>query len=570
MPGTNNAQNRDGDGGGGDGDRGDRDGDRDIKFALAQINPTVGDLSRNADTIIRRCRQARDQAADVVVFPELCISGYPPEDLLLRRDFLDACAARLRDITAATAALDLAVIVGHPLFENGRVFNALTVLRGGATLETYRKRRLPNYTVFDEKRYFAAGRRPARADLNGLRIGLAICEDIWHRRPLAQTVALGVDLIIAINASPFHNQQAFLREEGVVVKQARRHQTPLIYLNQVGGQDSLVFDGSSVAVNADGGIAARLPVFQECMRCVTFRRGGGRGHGFVSAPAQIDAREQGPELIYRALVLGVRDYIDKNGFSGAVMGLSGGVDSALTLAVAVDALGAQRVTAVMLPSRHTSAMSIEDARAEAKALGVRYEEISIEPLYQSALEQLRESFAGRDADATEENIQARCRGLLLMALSNKFGRLLLTTGNKSEMAVGYATLYGDMAGGFSALADVPKTLVYELARHRNRGGRVIPERVITRAPTAELAPRQKDADTLPPYDVLDPILEAFVERDQSPQQIIAAGFAPATVGRVIGLVVANEYKRRQSAPGVRVTSRAFGKDRRYPITSKFF
>lgn len=555
MP-DNNAEYGDGDGG----------GDRGIKFALAQINPTVGDLAGNADSIIRRCRQARDAAADVVVFPELCISGYPPEDLLLRRDFLDACAARLRDITAATAALDLAVIVGHPLFENGRVFNALTVLRGGATVETYRKRRLPNYTVFDEKRYFAAGRRPARVDLNGLRIGLAICEDIWHRRPLAQTVALGVDLIIAINASPFHNQQAFLREEGVVVKQARRHQTPLIYLNQVGGQDSLVFDGSSVAVNADGGIAARLPVFQECMRCVTFRR----GHGFVSKPAQIDAREQGPELIYRALVLGVRDYIDKNGFSGAVMGLSGGVDSALTLAVAVDALGAQRVTAVMLPSRHTSAMSIEDARAEAKALGVRYEEISIEPLYQSALEQLRESFAGRAADATEENIQARCRGLLLMALSNKFGRLLLTTGNKSEMAVGYATLYGDMAGGFSALADVPKTLVYELARHRNRGGRVIPERVITRAPTAELAPQQKDQDSLPPYDVLDPILEAFVERDQSPQQIIAAGFAPATVGRVIGLVIANEYKRRQSAPGVRVTSRAFGKDRRYPITSKFF
>jgi len=541
-----------------------RDGE--VKFALAQINPTVGDLAGNASAIIRHCRQARDDGAHAVVFPELCISGYPPEDLLLRADFLDACAVKLREVADATAALNITVIVGHPLLENGRVFNALSVLRGGSAVETYRKRRLPNYTVFDEKRYFTAGRKPATVTINGLRIGLAICEDLWHRAPVAQTVALGVDLIIAINASPFHNRQAFLREEGVVVRQSRKHQTPLLYLNQVGGQDSLVFDGSSLAVNADGDIIARLPAFEACMRCITFRA----GDGFIEAPNQITARLDGAELIYRALVLGVRDYIAKNGFSGAVLGLSGGVDSALTLAIAVDALGAKRVTAVMLPSRHTSTMSIEDARAQAEALGVGYREISIEPLFESALQQLRDAFEGRDSDAAEENIQARCRGLLLMALSNKFGDLVITTGNKSEMAVGYATLYGDMAGGFSALADVPKTLVYELARYRNSIAAVIPKRVLTRAPTAELAPEQTDQDSLPPYDILDPILEAFVERDKSPAEIIADGFDPAVVHRVIRLVIANEYKRRQAAPGARVTSRAFGKDRRYPITSKFF
>jgi len=532
-----------------------------VKFALAQINPTVGDLAGNLAKMMDRCRAARDENADVVIFPELAISGYPPEDLLLRDDFLAGCARRLRELSEA--ALGVTVIVGHPLAENGKVFNALSVLCGGETRALYRKRHLPNYTVFDEKRYFTAGRRAAVADLKGLRVGLTICEDIWHRRPVAQCAELGADLIVAINASPFHNEQAFLREEGVVRKKARRFGLPMIYLNQVGGQDGLVFDGSSVVVNAGGEIAARLPAFREAMQCVEFRRP-------AFAPGRVAARLHRCELIYRALVLGVRDYIDKNRFNGAVLGLSGGVDSALTLAIAVDALGAKRVTAVMLPSRHTSAISLEDARTEARTLGVRYREMSIEPLYRAALGQLQKWFAGRTADATEENIQARCRGLLLMALSNKFGYLVLTTGNKSEMAVGYATLYGDMAGGFSALCDVPKTLVYDLAAYRNSVSPAIPERVLKRAPSAELAPNQKDQDSLPPYDILDPILEAFVERDHSPEQIIAAGFDTATVRRVVALVTANEYKRRQAAPGVRVTSRAFGKDRRYPITSRFF
>ncbi|MDD9858659.1 MAG: NAD+ synthase [Gammaproteobacteria bacterium] len=534
-----------------------------VKFALAQINPTVGDLAGNLAKMIHHCRAARDENANAVVFPELAVSGYPPEDLLLRDDFLAECARRLRELGEAAAPLGVTVVVGHPLAENGKVFNALSVLCGGETRALYRKRHLPNYTVFDEKRYFTAGRRAAVADIGGLRVGLTICEDIWHRRPVAQSAELGADLIVAINASPFHNEQAFVREEGVVRKKARRFRLPMIYLNQVGGQDGLVFDGSSVVVNAGGEVAARLPAFREAMQCVEFHRP-------AFAAGRVEARLQSPELIYRALVLGVRDYIDKNQFSGAVLGLSGGIDSALSLAIAVDALGHERVTAVMLPSRHTSAMSLEDARAEAQTLGVRYQEISIEPLYRAALGQLQAWFAGRAADATEENIQARCRGLLLMALSNKFGYLVLTTGNKSEMAVGYATLYGDMAGGFSALKDVPKTLVYDLAAYRNSVSPAIPERVLKRAPTAELAPHQKDQDSLPPYDILDPILEAFVERDHSPEQIIAAGFEPATVRRVVAMVVANEYKRRQAAPGVRVTSRAFGKDRRYPITSRFF
>ena len=533
-----------------------------IKFTLAQINPTVGDLDGNLGKIIRHARAARDDhAADVVIFPELAVSGYPPEDLLLRRDFLRQCERRLAQLQSALP--DLIVIVGHPLLENDKLFNALSVLGGGEVRARYRKRQLPNYTVFDEKRYFSAGREALVTDIKGIRVGLTICEDLWLPAPVKQCVDRGADLIISINASPFHNEQAFLREEGVVLKKARRFHVPIIYLNQVGGQDELVFDGCSLAVDAQGTVTTRLPAFRETLETVVFQRGR-------LVPGKVEPRLRGAELIYRAVVLGVRDYLLKNHFKGAVLGLSGGIDSALSLAIAVDAIGKERVAAVMMPSRHTSDMSVEDARAEAETLGVPLDVISIEPMYRAALAQLKGLFAGRAVDATEENLQARCRGMLLMAISNKFGYMVLTTGNKSEMAVGYATLYGDMVGGFSALKDVPKMMVYELARYRNEVSPVIPERVITRAPSAELAPDQKDQDSLPPYEILDPILEAFVEHDRSAEEIIADGYDQASVRRVIAMVVANEYKRRQGAPGVRVTSRAFGKDRRYPITSGFF
>ncbi len=538
-----------------------------IKFTLAQINPTVGDIAANVAKILCYCQFAKEKcAADVVIFPELAISGYPPEDLLLRDDFLRECERGLAELKAR--ALGIVVIIGHPLRENGKIFNALSVLCDGKTRAIYRKRHLPNDGVFDEKRYFTAGKQAQVIDIFGIRIGLTICEDIWQTRPLKQCVELDADLVISINASPFHNEIALLREEGVVLKKARQFGLPMIYLNQVGGQDELVFDGCSVAVNGCGEVAARLPAFCEASRTIIFKQ-----NKFL--PSKIDPHFVDPELTYRALVLGARDYVKKNHFNGIVLGLSGGIDSALSCAIAVDAIGKELVMAVMMPSRYTSDISCKDARAEAQALGVRYEVIPIETLYQTTTAQLKPLFEGMDLpanpvpDIAEQNIQARCRAMVVMAISNKLGYLLLTTGNKSEMAVGYATLYGDMAGGFSVLKDVPKMSVYQLAKYRNGIGKVIPERVIARAPSAELAPAQKDVDSLPPYEVLDPILEAFIEHDRSAEQIIAAGFDAATVHRVLKLVVANEHKRRQAATGVRVTPRAFGKDWRYPITSGF-
>ncbi len=557
---------------------------QDIKFTLAQINPTVGDLTGNLAKILRHCNYARDEcAADVVIFPELAVSGYPPEDLLFRQDFLAQCESCMEEIKLA--AHGICIIIGHPLMENGKIYNALSVLCDREVQTCYRKRRLPNYAVFDEKRYFSRGTEAGLTDIKGARVGLSICEDIWHSESVKQLAELGVDLIVSINASPFHNEQAYLREEGVVLRAAQRFQLPIIYLNQVGGQDELVFDGGSLAVNAGGEVAARLPAFRESVETVILR--GAQLMGGAIAP-----RLHGAELIYSAITLGVRDYLNKNNFQGIVLGLSGGIDSALSLAIAVDAIGAARVSAIMMPSRFTAQMSLEDARAEAEALGVRFEVIPIEPIYQATMAQLKPLFTSHSkrahsqhmaTDTTEQNIQARCRGMLLMAISNKQGCMVLTTGNKSEMAVGYATLYGDMVGGFSAIKDVPKMMVYQLARWRNEHGNAqangnhsdknlppIPQRVITRAPSAELAAEQKDEDSLPPYHILDPILEAFIEHDQSAEQIIAQGFTADTVHRVIKMVVANEHKRRQAAPGVRVTSRAFGKDRRYPITSGFF
>ncbi|MEM7194606.1 MAG: NAD+ synthase [Pseudomonadota bacterium] len=535
---------------------------KNLQIALAQINPTVGNLQGNLEQIVEHSTRARDElGCDLVVFPELCITGYPPEDLLLRDDFLSQSDETVRALVARVTGI--AAIIGHPVKTQQGLFNALSVIDGGELVAQYHKRHLPNYTVFDEKRYFTAGTEACVIDFRGHKLGLTVCEDIWQPGPVEDSAALGADLLISINASPFHNQQSYIREEQIVCKHAKDSSIPIVYVNQMSGQDELVFDGSSIVVNADGEVACRLPAFETAMTPVCFD-----GRRFDTA--EIAPRLHGSELVYKAVVTGVRDYIEKNGFRGIVLGLSGGIDSAISLTIAVDAIGKDRVAAIMMPSRYTSDMSLEDAKAEAEALGVRYEIIPIGPIFDAAVQQLAPMFEGLPADTTEENIQARSRGMLLMAVSNKLGYMVLTTGNKSEMAVGYATLYGDMVGGFSAIKDVPKTMVYELARYRNTLGEVIPERVITRPPSAELAPDQIDEDSLPPYDVLDPILEAFVEQDKSAEEIIEMGFDPETVHRIIRMVVRNEYKRRQSAPGVRITSRAFGRDRRYPITSGFF
>lgn len=532
-----------------------------LKVVLAQLNFTVGDIKGNCDLIVDTAIHARDElGAGLVVFPELAVTGYPPEDLLLKRGFL-------RDVERAVDGLrnavpDVGIIFGYPLSSGTDTFNAAEFVHRGRSLGVYRKQLLPNYSVFDEKRYFTAGERPLVAEFAGRNIGITICEDIWQPEPVAATVRSGADVVININASPFHVARA--RERlAAVAERARANQVPILYLNLVGGQDELVFDGASFVVDRRGTLIQSAPHFTPELMPVALDPGAD------PVPGEQVAEETLEQSVYNALVLGVRDYVRKNRFQGAIIGLSGGVDSALTLAIAADALGAGNVTAVMMPSRYSSAMSLEDALLEVRALGVAHHEISIEPPYSAFLRQLQPLFHGLPMDSTEENLQARCRGMLLMAISNKTGAIVLTTGNKSEMAVGYATLYGDMAGGFAVIKDVFKTLVYKLARYRNSVSPVIPERVLTRPPSAELAPDQKDSDTLPPYDVLDPILERYVEQDMSPHEIIAEGYDRDTVLRVCRMVDRNEYKRRQAPPGVRISRRAFGRDRRYPITSGF-
>lgn len=535
-----------------------------LRLVLAQINPLVGDVDGNAARIIAAAERARDEfRADAVLFPELCLTGYPPEDLLLRPGLHVRVLRALEEVKRRVTGITL--ILGLPQQAAGGLFNAAVVLRDGQLLGRYHKQHLPNYSVFDEKRYFAAGGEPCVVAINGVTVGITICEDVWHPGPVAQAVAAGARLILNLNASPFHIDKGYEREE---VVRARIEETgvPLAYVNQVGGQDELVFDGASFVMDARGEVVLRAPAWQEGLWLATFEVGEEVVRVLPAVVAPVQSLEAS---VYGALVCGVRDYIEKNGFRGVVLGLSGGIDSALTLAVAVDAIGAARVEAVMMPSRYTAAISLEDAAAEARILGVDYRVISIEPLFNAFLTSLREEFAGTAPDTTEENLQARCRGVLLMAISNKKRKIVLTTGNKSEMAVGYATLYGDMAGGFDVLKDVPKTLVFRLAQYRNSISPVIPQRVIDRPPSAELAPAQKDTDSLPPYEILDAILERYVERDQCLEEIVAAGYDESTVRRVIRLVDRNEYKRRQAAPGVRITRRAFGRDRRYPITSGF-
>jgi NAD+ synthase (glutamine-hydrolysing) len=531
-----------------------------LRIALAQVNLTVGDIAGNGAKIIAYALRARDELkADAVVFPELALTGYPPEDLLLRPSFIDKAEATLVEIARAVNGID--VILGHPRRAGGCLFNAASLLREGSVAASYHKHHLPNYGVFDERRYFAAGDESCVVNICGTRVGITVCEDLWFPGPVERSTAAGAQVVVNLNASPFHQNKFEERIEAARQRIAMA-KVPLLYVNQVGGQDELVFDGESFVLDAAGHVTQREPSFEEGLYLAVLTPDGP-----VAVPGFPPCGEE--ESVYRALVLAVRDYIGKNGFGGAVLGLSGGIDSALTLAIAVDAIGADRVEAVMMPSRYTAQISLDDARAEAEILGVRYSVIPIEPAFEAFRATLQEEFAGLAPDVTEENMQARCRGVLLMAISNKKHKIVLTTGNKSEMAVGYATLYGDMAGGFDVLKDVPKTLVFRLAEWRNSRGAVIPQRVIDRPPSAELAPDQKDTDSLPPYEVLDPILERYVERDESPEDIVAAGFDEATVRRVVRMVDRNEYKRRQAAPGPRVTRRAFGRDRRYPITNGF-
>jgi NAD+ synthase (glutamine-hydrolysing) len=534
-----------------------------LRIALGQLNLLVGDVPGNAAKMIAAAQRARDELkAHVVVFPELALTGYPPEDLLLRPDFSVRVELALGEMLQEISGID--VIVGYPKRQYGKLFNAASLLRDGKVASTYFKHRLPNYGVFDEKRYFAEGASPCVIDLQGVPTGITICEDVWEQGPVEQAENAGAKLIINLNASPFHKNKGNERFD-VVARRARANGVPIVYLNLVGGQDELVFDGESFVVDGRGVMTQRAPAFVEGLYLVEVDTDG----QVTPVTGTIMPELSEEESVYTALVLGVRDYIGKNGFSGAVIGLSGGIDSALTLCLAVDAIGAARVEAVMMPSPYTAAMSLEDARFQAAALGVKFSFIPIESMFESFLSALKEEFKGMPPDTTEENIQARIRGILLMAISNKTRKMVLTTGNKSEMSVGYATLYGDMAGGFAAIKDVPKTLVYRLAEYRNKVKPVIPRRVFERPPSAELAPDQKDTDSLPPYAVLDPILERYVELDQSAEDIVAAGFDEAVVRRVLRMVDRNEYKRRQAAPGVRITPRAFGRDRRYPITSGY-
>ncbi len=546
-----------------------------VKVALAQINATVGDLAGNSRRIVEFSRRAYAQGALLVLTPELGLCGYPPEDLLLRPAFMQACAEALAECAKALADCEgLVVVVGHPhqFGERGDVrsnsvsvplrFNAASVLSGGQVIATYCKRELPNYQVFDERRYFASGRdagqQPVVFEVGGLRFGLNICEDAWFDEPPGAAKAAGAQVLCVINASPFHLGKVAEREARMA-QCAKAFEMPLLYSHLAGGQDEVVFDGASFAVDARGVVQSRAPLFEEALSIVEVSAEGVKGE--VAAEPALEAQA------WAALVTGVRDYIGKNGFPGVLIGLSGGIDSALVLAVAVDALGADRVRTVMMPSPYTADISWIDARDMAQRLGVRYDEISIVPMFESFKASLAGEFAGLKEDATEENIQARIRGTLLMALSNKFGSIVLTTGNKSEMATGYCTLYGDMAGGFAVIKDVAKTLVYRLALWKNeQGAEVIPSRIITRPPSAELRPDQTDQDTLPPYEVLDAILDAYVTRNLGRADVVALGFDEETVDFVTRLVDRSEWKRRQGAIGPKISGMAFGRDRRLPIT----
>jgi NAD+ synthase (glutamine-hydrolysing) len=534
-----------------------------LRVALGQVDCFVGDVAGNADRVLAAAADAKQQGADILLLPELALSGYPPEDLLFHRGFRHRIAESLERLRTGLSGID--VVVGYPEYDGDTLYNSAIVFRDGRVKANHRKQLLPNYQVFDEKRYFHMGACPTCFEVSGTRVALLICEDAWAPGPLAQAREAGAQLALVINASPFE-QRKQARREAVLRERALETGLPIAYVNQVGGQDELVFDGRSMAVCADGTLAHRAAPFAETLSLVECDIQAGHPGPWRG---RIEPAWEEEHVVYEAIVTGIRDYVTKHGFPGVVIGLSGGIDSALVLALAVDAIGADRVRVVMMPSRFTSKMSLEDAEAMAGGLGVQYSMLPIEPMFDATLDTLAPEFRGLPQDATEENIQARCRGMLLMAISNKTGRIVLTTGNKSEMSVGYATLYGDMAGGFAPIKDCSKLMVYRLSRWRNRQGKIIPERIIDRPPSAELRADQKDTDSLPPYEVLDPILEAFIERDLSVKEIVELGYDRETVIRILEMVRRNEYKRRQAPPGVRISARAFGRDWRYPITSGY-
>jgi NAD+ synthase (glutamine-hydrolysing) len=534
-----------------------------LRIYSAQINPIVGDFAGNTQKIITAAQEAREQQADLLLTPEMVLTGYPPEDLLFRPALQQRVQAQL-DFLAAEVK-DITLVVGYPIIHEGQVFNAAGVLHQGQWIAEYHKACLPNDQVFDEKRYFAAGEQPVVIELKGIKLGLLICEDLWHAGPAQASVGAGAEALLVLNASPWHQGKQQERVE-LARQRVQPLQVPLVYCNLIGGQDELLFDGASFAVDAEGQLQASASALKETGLLTELEK---NASGVELLPGDKAAWPEPLAYLYDALVLGLQDYVNKSGFKGIVLGMSGGIDSALSAAIAVDALGKDRVTGVMLPYHYTASMSLEDAEEEAQLLDIEYQVYPIIPMVDSFMTSLEKAFAGTQRDTTEENLQARCRGTLLMALSNKLGLMVLSTGNKSEVAVGYCTLYGDMVGGYNAIKDVYKTLVFQLADWRNQQGRVIPQRVIDRPPSAELAPDQKDEDSLPPYPVLDKLLEGYIEQDKSAADLLAEGFSEEDVRRVIGLVDRNEYKRYQAAPGVRVTHRGFGKDRRYPLVNKW-
>ncbi|MGG4609410.1 NAD+ synthase [Providencia sp. Me31A] len=532
---------------------------RKLNISLAQLNWLVGDIEGNCDRMLQVVSEQASQT-DIVMFSELSLTGYPPEDLIFRGDFEDRCVAQLERLQKASS--ETAIIVGHPWYEGDDIYNALSFFYQGKLLARYFKQELPNYGVFDEPRYFTAAEKSCVVEFKGYRLGLLICEDIWYDEPVDAVKGAGAELLLTINASPYDIHKEHIRSD-LLVEHCQRTHMPIVYLNQVGGQDELVFDGGSKIIANKGKQIFKLAEFKEQVITVQFDELALVSDGGLFIENDPIAQ------VYQALVMATRDYINKNGFNGAILGLSGGIDSGLTVAIAVDAIGKEHVQAVMMPFRYTSEMSIHDAKEQADLLGVEFDIVSIEPMFDAFMAQLTPMFEGTAVDTTEENLQARCRAVILMAMSNKRRRLVLTTSNKSESAVGYSTLYGDMAGGFDVLKDVPKTLVFELAKYRNTLSPAIPQRVIDRPPSAELAPGQLDQDSLPPYDVLDALLEGYVEKDLSVNDLIKLGFDKDVVRKVVRLVDINEYKRRQAPVGPRITMRNFTKDRRYPITSGF-